>query len=54
MGRQRNSILVQCSALVRGSLACMHGSAWQGDGRALLRALADSLGAEGGRERKAA
>lgn len=24
-------------------LACMHGSAWQGDGAALLRALADSL-----------
>jgi hypothetical protein len=25
------------------TLACMHGSAWRGDGAALLRALADSL-----------
>jgi hypothetical protein len=25
-------------------LACMHGSAWRGDGAALLRALARSLG----------
>ncbi|MEW6252707.1 MAG: MBL fold metallo-hydrolase [Planctomycetota bacterium] len=31
-------------ALARpGTLACMHGSAWQGDGAALLRALADAL-----------
>jgi flavorubredoxin len=27
------------------TLACMHGSAWQGDGAGLLRALADALGA---------
>lgn len=26
-----------------GTLACMHGSAWRGDGAKLLRALADSL-----------
>lgn len=26
------------------TLACMHGSAWRGDGGALLRALADSIG----------
>jgi flavorubredoxin len=26
------------------TLACMHGSAWRGDGAALLRALADELG----------
>jgi flavorubredoxin len=26
-----------------GTLACMHGSAWRGDGAALLRALADLL-----------
>lgn len=26
------------------TLACMHGSAWQGDGEGLLRALADALG----------
>jgi glyoxylase-like metal-dependent hydrolase (beta-lactamase superfamily II) len=25
------------------TLACMHGSSWQGDGASLLRALADSL-----------
>jgi hypothetical protein len=25
------------------TLACMHGSAWRGDGASLLRALADSL-----------
>jgi hypothetical protein len=25
------------------TLACMHGSAWRGDGAALLRALADEL-----------
>jgi hypothetical protein len=25
-------------------LACMHGSAWRGDGATLLRALAKSLG----------
>jgi hypothetical protein len=25
------------------TLACMHGSAWQGDGSALLRSLADRL-----------
>src|SRR5690606_32050769 len=27
------------------TLACMHGSAWRGDGAALLRALADALAA---------
>jgi hypothetical protein len=27
------------------TLACMHGSAWRGDGAALLRALADTLAA---------
>jgi hypothetical protein len=26
-------------------LACMHGSAWRGDGAKLLRALADALSA---------
>jgi flavorubredoxin len=28
-----------------GTLACMHGSAWRGDGAALLRALGESLAA---------
>jgi hypothetical protein len=27
------------------TLACMHGSAWRGDGAKLLRALADALSA---------
>jgi hypothetical protein len=27
------------------TLACMHGSAWRGDGAALLRALSAELGA---------
>ncbi|MNG28207.1 hypothetical protein D3C84_1134390 [compost metagenome] len=27
------------------TLACMHGSAWRGDGAKLLRALADALDA---------
>ena len=29
------------------TLACMHGSAWQGDGAGLLRALGESLDADG-------
>jgi flavorubredoxin len=29
------------------TLACMHGSAWQGDGAALLRHLAEALGSRG-------
>jgi hypothetical protein len=28
-----------------GTLACMHGSAWRGDGAGLLRALADAVSA---------
>ncbi|MBI3650405.1 MAG: MBL fold metallo-hydrolase [Acidobacteria bacterium] len=39
-GRQ---ILERLAAAEPGTLACMHGSAWQGNGAALLRALADSL-----------
>ncbi|HKA45927.1 MAG TPA: MBL fold metallo-hydrolase [Burkholderiales bacterium] len=35
-------------------LACMHGSAWRGDGAALLRALAASLGAATAAQSKAA
>jgi hypothetical protein len=27
------------------TLACMHGSAWRGDGASLLRSLADALSA---------
>jgi len=38
--------LERLAALAPTTLACMHGSAWRGDGAALLRALADSV--EGG------
>lgn len=35
--------LERLAALSPRTLACMHGSAWEGEGGALLRALADSL-----------
>lgn len=35
--------LERLAALAPTTLACMHGSAWRGDGAKLLRALADSL-----------
>ncbi|MFX1766631.1 MBL fold metallo-hydrolase [Paraburkholderia sp. A1RI-2L] len=37
------SMLERLAALQPTTLACMHGSAWRGDGAALLRALADSV-----------
>jgi flavorubredoxin len=37
------AMLERLAALQPTTLACMHGSAWHGDGAALLRALADSL-----------
>ncbi len=36
-------ILERLAALKPTTLACMHGSAWRGDGASLLRALADRL-----------
>ena len=36
-------VLERLATLAPTTLACMHGSAWHGDGAALLRALADSL-----------
>ena len=36
-------MLERLAATEPQTLACMHGSAWQGDGAGLLRALADSL-----------
>jgi flavorubredoxin len=36
-------VLERMAALSPTTLACMHGSAWRGDGGALLRALADSV-----------
>lgn len=37
------AMLERLAAARPRTLACMHGSAWQGDGAALLRALAESL-----------
>jgi len=37
------AILERLAATNPATLACMHGSAWRGDGAALLRALADAL-----------
>jgi flavorubredoxin len=38
-------MLERLAATEPTTLACMHGSAWRGDGAQLLRALADALGA---------
>lgn len=43
-GPATRPILEKLAALEPRTLACMHGSAWTGDGAALLRALADALG----------
>jgi hypothetical protein len=37
------AMLEQLAATAPTTLACMHGSAWRGDGAALLRALGESL-----------
>ena len=37
------TVLERLAATGPMTLACMHGSAWQGDGAALLRSLADRL-----------
>jgi flavorubredoxin len=44
-GKSTRPILGRLAALKPKTLACMHGSAWRGDGSALLRALADRLDA---------
>jgi len=41
--KHAHSMLERLAAARPTTLACMHGSAWQGDGAALLRALAESL-----------
>lgn len=41
--RNARAMLERLAALQPATLACMHGSAWRGDGAALLRALADSV-----------
>ena len=43
--RDTRALLERVAALKPTTLACMHGSAWKGDGAALLRALADRLSA---------
>ncbi len=42
---QTGAQLERLAALRPATLACMHGSAWRGDGAALLRELAGALGA---------
>lgn len=41
--KNSRSLLERLAALNPRTLACMHGSAWRGDGAGLLRALADSI-----------
>lgn len=41
--RNARAMLDRLASAAPVTLACMHGSAWRGDGGALLRALADSL-----------
>jgi flavorubredoxin len=41
--KDSRGMLERLAGLGPTTLACMHGSAWRGDGAALLRALADSL-----------
>jgi flavorubredoxin len=42
-GKSTRPTLERLAALQPRTLACMHGSAWHGDGRGLILALADSL-----------
>jgi flavorubredoxin len=42
-GRNTSPLLEKLAASNPATLACMHGSAWHGDGAALLRALAEIL-----------
>jgi hypothetical protein len=41
--KNARAMLERLAATNPATLACMHGSAWRGDGAKLLRALADSL-----------
>ena len=43
--RTARPILESLASFAPATLACMHGSAWRGDGGKLLMQLADSLGA---------
>jgi hypothetical protein len=44
--KNTRSMLERLAAEKPTTLACMHGSAWRGDGAQLLRALADALDRE--------
>lgn len=44
-GANTRPVLERLAALEPETLACMHGSAYRGDGGALLRGLADRLDA---------
>jgi flavorubredoxin len=41
--KNARSMLEKLASVNPGTLACMHGSAWRGDGAKLLRALADAI-----------
>jgi flavorubredoxin len=43
--RNLDALIARLAALEPATLGCMHGSAWQGDGAALLKALGKSLSA---------
>jgi hypothetical protein len=43
--RNARTMIERLAATGPETLACMHGSAWRGDGAALLRALGDALDA---------
>jgi flavorubredoxin len=43
--KNAHGMLERLAATAPATLACMHGSAWRGDGATLLRALADALSA---------
>ena len=43
-GKHTGALLEKLALANPGTLACMHGSAWRGDGAGLLRALAGELG----------
>jgi flavorubredoxin len=43
-GRAQGALFEKLASLEPRTLACMHGSAWEGDGAALLRAQARALG----------
>jgi len=43
--RRARPVMEKLAAFEPETLACMHGSAWRGNGKSLLLALADAFGA---------